>query len=104
MLDVGHDGLPRLVQVSGIVAADPGAPATALVPGGRDVQPALARDLPQRPGGRADLRQDGVRLWSRRLRSPVYSSGEGRGGRGSGGLGGVLGGPVPIPGQQFVQA
>ena len=33
-----------------------------------------------------------------------YPSGEGRGGRGSGGLGGVLGGPVPIPGQQFVQA
>lgn len=26
------------------------------------MQPALARDLPQRPGSRADLRQDGVRI------------------------------------------
>ena len=33
-----------------------------------------------------------------------YSSGEGRGGRGLGGLGGVLCGLVPVPGQQFVQA
>ena len=34
----------------------------------------------------------------------LYPSGEGRGGRGLGGLGGVLCGLVPAPGQQFVQA
>ena len=34
----------------------------------------------------------------------AYPSGESRGGRGSGGLGGVLGRLVPVPGQQFVQA
>ena len=37
------------------------------------------------------------------MRKP-YPSGQGRGGRGSGGLDGVLGGLVPVPGQQFVQA
>ena len=51
--------------------------------------------------GKGTWRPEQVR---RVLASRAYPSGEGRGGRGSGGLGDVLGRLVPVPGQQFVQA
>jgi len=56
------------------------------------------------PGQHADCRHAEALTAGLQPVCVVYPSGEGRGGRGSGGLGGVLGGPVPIPGQQFVQA